>query len=470
MADINSTIQGILDLIKGGGEISSEEILSKLGVSLGNTNLPSEDEILKQCADLENSVSKQDLNLSEEEIEDLSCNYSGEELRNRILYSSILKEESGYSLYDRKKSGSNIPITGPLKDVNSDHLKSSKSFEKFMSLKGRGDKLRSAKEKIADNLDLGALGIDFPGSSKKRRSLKIGPIVFNLDIITVKGVPVFFHIAPPDLSVDEIIAKLKLKKTKSKKSCDKTQIPDDMTDALSNLIQKAKDESNGNTLRSSDLLNILDANFCEPTIPLDPETGNPLFTADDLQKFVKDICAPDDEQPEVKNESVPNSPDIDKISKDINACLSQATSSFDKMDKDNEKLARYHKAEKELEELLFYYTVLNKFYDSMIKKFRGYFQSDSTYIASSETKYISGISADLAEYNTKIGELKKIIAERDSVIASKKNSFLGSNRNILDAVFGIDPSVIFTDELSKIITDLLKISKEKASKEDKTIR
>lgn len=455
MADINSTIQGILDLLKGGGDVSSDEILSKLGVSLGDTNLPSEEEILKQCADLEKSVVKQELNLSEEEIDDLTCKYSGDELRNRILYSSLLKTETGYSAMDREKSGSDISINGALKEIKEADLKSSKSFDKFMSLKGYGDKLRSAKEKIADNLDLGSLGIDFPGSSKKRRTLKIGPIVFNLDIINVKGVPVFFHIAPSEMSVDEILAKLKMKTVKSKKSCDKTQIPDDMTDALSKLIQKAKDESNGNTLSSSDLLNILDANFCEPSIPLNPDTGNPLFTADDLQKFVKDICEPDSEPAPVNNESVPASPDLDQISKDVNACLSQATSAFDDMDKNNEKLARYQKAEKELEELFLYYTVIDKFYESIVSKFRGYFQSDDSYIASSKTKFISEIAAELAGYNTKIGDLKSIINERDALINSKKSSLLVNNSNILEGVFSLEPSIIFSEDITKEITDSL---------------
>ena len=58
--------------------------------------------------------------------------------------------------------------------------------------------------------------------------------------------------------------------------------------------------------------------------------------------------------------------DSEKISKETQECLNNINSILGDQQKDNDKLARYQKAEKELEEILYHYRIIGSFYIKLI--------------------------------------------------------------------------------------------------------
>jgi hypothetical protein len=131
--------------------------------------------------------------------------------------------------------------------------------------------------------------------------------------------------------------------------------------------KEAKDKSKNSASPNSpkDIYDIVDDIFCEPDIPINPETGEPLFTKEDLTSFLEDICKPDIEtqNPEVNIE--PSNVNTAEVADAVNQCLGQAKGIFKDVRSNNELKLRYEKAEKDLEEILYHYRIIQNYYNEL---------------------------------------------------------------------------------------------------------
>jgi len=330
-------LQDIVDQIKS-GKITPQDAAGMLGGT--SDPIPTDEEIIANGKELENSIVPVPLILSDDDINDLTCTYSGEELANRMFW--LILERQGY--LDRI---SDVP-----------DFRTNRSFDSFLTKKGLEIELNSAKEMVSDNLDLDGIGIKFSGSNRKVRNFGIGPFRFQINIITNKGIPLFFHIAPPKLNLGQIVDRIKSRITPSEGKCKQSTIDEDsMLQSLQELLDQEEENRNLNNLD-----NIVDEVFCEPNIPINPETGEPLFTEKDLKTFIQEICEPEQETPEAP--VIPEI-DIEDTTKCINETLSQAKGIFKDVRSNNELKSRNEKAEKELEELLYHYRIIQNFYNTL---------------------------------------------------------------------------------------------------------
>ena len=374
-------LQDISDRISS-GELKPEDVLNEFG---GFTDdLPSDEEIINNAEELEKSIDPVPMILTDDEINDLICAYEGEELANRIFWEILRKQNYLDRITERPDFSRN------------------RFFDKFMNDNNLSEQLLSSKEMVSDSLDLDLLGIKFTGSNKKIRKFKIGPFGFEIHVITHKGVPLFFHVAPKKMSLQFIRDQLKKKskKGKAKKCSDDiynkygsgagpaTSTNDDFGDGsgseagsdsgfgsnnidpenlaslLDNILDRESSERDANS--AFDVSDIVDQVFCEPDFPINPETGEPLFTKENLKLFIEEICLPEDESaiPEVLPEG-----DIEDVSEKINQCLSQAKNIFKDIRENNELRSRYEKAEKDLEEILYHYKIVKNYYNGLSKSF-----------------------------------------------------------------------------------------------------
>ena len=376
-------LQEISDKIAS-GELKPEDVLDQLG-NLTDT-LPSDEEIIGNAEELEKSIEPVAMILTDDEINDILCSYEGEELANRIFW-EILKKQGYLDEFFRGERIRQRPDFSRNRD-----------FDKFMKDNDLEDKLLGAKEMLSDNLDLDVLGIKFTGSNKKIRNFRIGPFRFEIHVITHRGIPLFFHIAPRKLTIPFIVDSLrkKSKKSKPKKCSDdiynkfgsgngpasdinfdsgseagsdsgfgsKNIDPEKLTDLLENILDRERSERDANN--AFDVSDIVDQVFCEPDFPINPETGEPLFTKEDLKSFIEEICLPEEESS--IPESLPEG-DIEDVSEKINKCLSQAKDIFRDVRENNELRSRYEKAEKDLEEILYHYKIIKNYYNGLFKAF-----------------------------------------------------------------------------------------------------
>lgn len=374
-------LQDISDRISS-GELKPEDVLNEF--SGFTDDLPSDEEIINNAQELEKSIDPVPLILTDDEINDLICSYDGEELANRIFWEILRKQ----NYLDRI---SEVP-----------DFSRNRNFDKFMENNNLSNELNGAKEMVSDSLDLDLLGIKFSGSNRKIRKFKVGPFGFEIHIITHKGVPLFFHVAPKKMSLSFIRDQLKKKSKKGKaKKCsddiynkfgsgagpaasdnqdfgDGTGSeagsdsgfgsnnidPEKLASILDNILDREASEKDSNN--AFDVSDIVYQVFCEPDFPINPETGEPLFTKEDLKSFIEEICLPEEESaiPEVLPEG-----DIEDVTEKVNKCLSQAKDIFKDIRENNELRSRYEKAEKDLEEILYHYKIVKNYYNGLYKSF-----------------------------------------------------------------------------------------------------
>lgn len=408
-------LQDISDRISS-GELKPEDVLNEFG---GFTDdLPSDEEIISNAEELEKSIDPVPMVLTDDEINDLICAYEGEELANRIFWEILRKQNYLDRITERP-----------------DFLRN-RHFDKFMDDNDLSDRLLSAKEMVSDSLDLDLLGIKFTGSNKKIRKFKIGPFGFEIHVITHKGVPLFFHVAPKKMSLQFIKDQLKKKSKKGKpKKCSDDIYnkygsgagpatsnngdfgagtgseagsdsgfgannidPENLASLLDNILERESSERNSNN--AFDVSDIVDQVFCEPDFPINPETGEPLFTKDDLKSFIEEICLPENESaiPEILPEG-----GIEDVSEKINKCLSQAKDIFKDIRENNELRSRYEKAEKDLEEILYHYKIIKNYYNGLSKAFEAKAKSGKK---GNPLKLILGLVLATSDANKFLDEVK----------------------------------------------------------------
>lgn len=375
---IDQIINGLLD-----GSISPENLSSEFNL-LSDIQIPSDEKISSYSQNLIKSFDPESNPLSDDEINNLMCQNNGPGLRNRIILAVLDKIYPGFVQQNIDSNSYNIA------PFDYENISNSSIFESYLISVGQFEALQRAKEIISDNLDLDGMGINFPNSGRKRRTLNLLSFTFTIEAITYGGKVLYYHIPAPDLTLDQILERLRSSKNPKQKDCAKKIYEDNGSSILEDdeiiriiesLIDKAKKIEERNrppiayinngslTVDRNNLisnppsgLTLLESFFCEPEIPIDPNTGDPLFTPDLLSDFISTICEPEEETPDIPDEKIP---DINEIPDKVSECLDNINSIFEEQQKDNDLLARYQKAEKDLEEILYHYRIIQMFYNKL---------------------------------------------------------------------------------------------------------
>lgn len=412
------------------GSFNPDSIKESFGTD-GGYSLPSDEEIQKASLELEKSIVPKPLPLSDGEINSLHCKYLGIELKNRIILESVKKLNPALN-------------DSVMAEFDTAKMKNPSDLENFLSSKGFSSDVSDVKERMSDNLDLDSMSINFPGSGEKKRKLNLGAFSFPLNIITNKGVPLFYHIASPlqGLSVDDLLKKIEERTGKSKpKNCDKTTPNETKAyEELKKLIDRAKKASNNNFTGDADDL------FCSPNIATDPNTGELFYTPEQLKKFAEALCEPEPETPPAPEFKEPQVKDPGEISKETQKCLDQVNNILIDQQTLSDKLARYQKAEKELEEILYHYRIMSSYYSKLSTGLVGGVPSvkDTGSIDSKNYK----LSAALKYVDSEIEDLKSKILKDSSNSSADKSYFLSQNPSLTDRVFGISPENVLGDLLT----------------------
>jgi len=421
-------INEILSDLKN-GNFDPNSIRKSFG-SDGDFSIPSDEAIEAASLELEKSLQPKLFPLSDADVTNLVCKYGGIELKNRIILESLKKLNPSFN-------------NSTLQGFDESRMKKPEDLENFLSSKGFSRDLIDIKERMSDNLDLDSLSINFPDSNRKKRELKLGPFTFSLVIITDKGKPLFYHIASPlqNLSLDELLKKIEEKKSSAKpKKCDPVLNDQDKAfDDLKKLIDRVKSASSDNQMEELTVDDI----FCDPSITTDPNTGDLFYTPEQLQKFVESLCVPEVETPPASELKEPITKDPKKISDETQKCLDQINNILVDQQAVNDKLARYQKAEKELEEILYHYRIISSFYQKLSLGLSGGVPSVND--TGQPDSKLYKLSASLNYLDSKIDDTKTKIQRDSSNLSSTKSKFLAQNPNLTSYVFGIPPTTILGD-------------------------
>ena len=349
--DLN-TLKNLIDQIKN-GSITPNDILG----NIQNTTdpLPSDSDILNIAKELENSIVPVPMILNNDTLNNLVCLYDGEELGNRILWEI---------LYENKELN-NIKGTPDFSN--------NEAFDKFMEINGLSTQLSYAKEMASDNLDLNSLGIIFNNSNIKKRVFNIGPLSFNIDIITNQGTPLFFNIPSIPLDINSILNTIeqRINDFSINSGCNNGSLNSQaMLDLLKNLLEK-----DNNTKKLNNIFDIVDEIFCQPNIPINPDTGEPLFNQSELTEFIQNICNTAQESP--TSQAVPEI-SIEDMTSCVNQTLSQTKNLFNNIQSNGNLITRYNKAEKEIEEILYHYQIIQNFFSDVYIEYNKKVASKST--------------------------------------------------------------------------------------------
>lgn len=421
-------INKILSDLKN-GNFDPNSIRKSFG-SDSDFSIPPDEAIEAASLELEKSLQPKPFPLSDSDLNSLVCKYGGIELKNQIILESIKKLNPAFS-------------DSTMQGFDASKMKEPETLEKFLSSKGFSRDLIDTKERMADNLDLDSLSINFPDSNRKKRELKLGPFTFPLVIITDKGKPLFYHVASPlqNLSLDELLKKIDERKGTAKpKKCDTVSTDEEKAfDDLKKLIDRVKAASSDNQIQGLTADDI----FCDPSIATDPNTGDLFYTPEQLQKFAESLCVPEPETPPAPQLKEPTTKNPKKISDETQECLDQINNILVDQQDVNDRLARYQKAEKELEEILYHYRIISSFYQKLSLGLSGGIPSVND-TGQPDTKLYK-LSASLKYLDSRIEDLKSKIQKDSSNLSSIKSSFLSQNPDLTSYVFGIPPTTILGD-------------------------
>lgn len=415
-------------------------------------------------------------------IEELSCSYQGDDLYARVLLESIKSKDS--KLYDEIiKSDSIVKTNLALKDlgITNDGL-SSEGIAKY--LRGKDPKLfRDINESLFDNVSPTVLGKPSNSGSRKKRELNILGFKLSLEFIMAGSKIVHVKIGGPEKSNEQALSDINdilQKQNKGSKECDFDNLGDTGTidtgtqnpkDGISTTAQDLKDGF------SSKRLDAYDANFypdgedpivdqdCNPPVPEDPITGDPVFTKELFDSIENDFCdpLPTDQTRKIFND--PEAPEPEPTSVDaeaIKACINSAFEKANKIDEDSKSLARWSMVERSLEEIYYHYEIIWEYQKSLA----------DTWIARSstgteDTPNTLGLVIRVLT-NTEIERLNKIqIEEKQKIVDADKKIFLDNNNVFTEEIFTltVDDLVLF-----KTLTDAkLEENFKKRSEDNKSL-
>jgi len=451
MESIESRIDSLLG--KDFANMSADEILNTISGGQ-NFNIPYEDLQSKEGFEKElnktqkevdgviKSLNPQKPPIPLKDIEDLACNYEGDDLYSRIILETIRRDDKKLyaNLINSAEYKNNLPISETdlgveVKGVDLGFSKKipSEGITKYLKRKNPGF-LEKINEKIFDNLDPLILGKPSNSGSRKKRKLNILGFEIPLEFIMNGTQIVHVKIGGDEINLDRALEKINgllKKQNENSKPCD-------------------FDGIDVNT--SSERIDGFDANFfpdgddpivddeCLPGIPEDPITGDPILTKGNFDESLEDFCDPPIY--EFKRDEVPDPepPQVDVDS--IDACLSSALDKSKKLEDDIKLLARWQMIEMSLQEILYHYEPIYEYQKSLSENWR-----DRITVNSGGDPSNFDIGIQILTYRDEIERYNQELTDQEEKYNNDKDLFLKENEIFTEDLFLLN---VYDTELSSI--------------------
>ena len=432
MADsIGSRIDQLMD--KDFSSITPEQVISiitggSITIDDQSLNLPYDDIQTKEGFDKELAKTQKDVDsvieslkpgpppIPMNRIEELACNYEGDELYSAIiletlkndeptLYNSLInsdefKNDSPVTESDIGVSVTNInldAISGRNEDEegtgsgrNSSNItqgRSSTGITKYLRNKNP-ELLDKINERIFDNLD--PIIVGKPSNSGARKKRKLNVLGFKIPLVFIMAGTRIVHvkIGGEELSFDKLIKKInKLLKDQyaNAKPCDFNKSMD-----LRDFSRGARDLEDEDEINLDEIIDVgtfdeFDGNFypdgddpvqinddCFAGVPEDPITGDPISTKQKFEQITEEFCDPVDipQSPLEDPVEVPDPVTEDVDVEAIEGCLNAALEKTNQLQDEVKKLSRWQSIERSLEEILYHYEAIYEYHKTLASEWR----------------------------------------------------------------------------------------------------
>jgi hypothetical protein len=467
-----SSIEERIDKLLGKDfeKTTTEEIVSIItggeGINGPYEDLQSDDgfnkELEKSQKEVENilaSLEPQKPPIPMKRIEELACNYEGDDLYSVILLESLKKQNP--KLYNELISSDEFKNNSAIteKDLGIT-VKNSTSFRYDFKIPSRGITnflngkdskfLENLNEKIFDNLDPLILGKPSNSGSRKKRDMNVLGFKIPLEFIMSGKKVVHVKIGGEKESVSEALDKINNildKQNVNSKPCDFEDIDE-------NTKSDRVDDYDSNFFPDGDDP-IVDED-CLPGVPEDPITGDPIVTKDTFNDVTEDFCDPpaydfsdnnpDEEDPE------PAPVDVDAIE----ACIDSALTKSKKIEDDSKLLARWQMIEKSLEEIHYHYEIIYEYQKSLSENWKNRVPVNEGGDPSNLDLAISVLT-----YNDQSIELDKIIKDQEEKYNNDKTLFVENNPEFTDNLFllSIPDTELNTEGLTALFNSQIEANK-----------
>jgi len=436
-----------------------------------------------------------------ERIEELACNYEGDQLYSAIILETLKNDEP--TLYDSLINSDEFKNDSPVTEsdigvsvtnINLDAVVGkSGSISGIESRRGSSDITRGRSssgitkylrdknpelldrinERIFDNLDPIIVGKPSNSGAKKKRKLNV--LGFKIPLVFIMAGTRIVHvkIGGEEISFDKLIKKInKLLKDQyaNAKPCDFNKSLDlrDFSRGARNNELDEEEEINLDEIIDVGTFDEFDGNFypdgddpvqinddCFAGIPEDPITGDPIATKQKFEQITEEFCDP------IEESDIPQSPLEDPIEvpdpvtedvdvEAIEGCLNAALQKTDQLQDEIKKLSRWQSIERSLEEILYHYEAIYEYHKTLASEWKKN-ASDGTVGANSDL----GIAIQALTYRDQLSNYSEQILQEQGDYSNDKKDFLGAFKIFNDKIFNINIAVLdLTEkELKKFIKE-----------------
>ena len=454
---IESRIDDLLG--KDFSEMSTEEILNIISGG-SDFNIPYEDLQSKEGFEKELDKSQKEVNsiieslnpqkppIPIKDIEDLSCNYEGDDLYSRIILETLKREDIKLynELLESDEYKGNLPVSerdlgvkiAGNRDLGFSKKIPSEGITKYLRSKNP-EFLEKTNEKIFDNLDPLLLGKPSNSGSRKKRKMNVLGFEIPLQFIMNGTQIVHVKIGDGEINLDGALEKINsILKTQNSNTN-----PCDFKDVDENTSSERIDAFDANFYPDGDDPIIDDD--CLPGIPEDPITGDPILTKSSFDETLEDFCDPPvyEFKREEVNDPEPPSVDVDAI----DACVSSALDAGKKLEEDVKLLARWQMIERNLEEILYHYEAIYEYQKSLYDNWLSRVPKNE---GGDPTDLQIGIS--ILTYRDQISIYQKELIDQIQKYNDDKTIFLENNNIFTEELFLLD---VYATELSDSDTEQL---------------
>ena len=480
MADsIGSRIDRLMD--RDFSSITSEQIISiitsgSITIDDQSLNLPYDDLQTKEGFEKELAKTQKEVDsvieslkpgpppIPMDRIEDLACDYEGDQLYSAIiletlkndeptLYNSLInsvefKNDSTVTESDIGVSVTNInldAISGRNKDRagtgsrrNSSSItqgRSSAGITKYLRNKNP-ELLDKINERIFDNLDPIIVGKPSNSGAKKKRKLSV--LGFKIPLVFIMGGTRIVHvkIGGEEISFDKLIKKInKLLKDQyaNAKPCDFNKSMDlrDFSRGARDRDLDEREKINLDEIIDVGTFDEFDGNFypdgddpvqinddCFAGVPEDPITGDPISTKQKFEQITEEFCDPIDipQSPLEDPVEVPDPVTEDVDVEAVEGCLNTALEKTNQLHDDVKKLSRWQSIERSLEEILYHYEAIYEYHKTLASEWR----KDASKGTAGENSDL-GIAIQALTYRDQLSNYQ------DQILQEEKNNTGGNN-------------------------------------------
>lgn len=363
----NTSTSEIINLITGGQDINQPYVDMQSSEGFDSQLEQSQQEVESIIASLEPKSPP----ISMKKIEDLACNFEGDELYSRILLESVRAKDNDLynslinsnALKERNLSAEDLGIKTGISSLKTDKKLPSGGIVDFLRENNKS-LLESINEDLFDNVDPLLVGKPSNSGSRKKREINILGFKIPLEFIMSGKKIVHVKIGGDEKTNEQALSDINSMLAKQNQGAN----PCDFDGVDENTSSERIDDYDSNFFPDGDDP-IIDPD-CDTGIPEDPITGDPISTKESFDDIQDDFCDPpaydfsglnpDDPDPE------PTQVDVDAIQ----ACMDSALAKTNKIGEDSKLLGRWQMIEKSLEEIHYHYEVVWEYQRTLAETWR----------------------------------------------------------------------------------------------------